>query len=159
MMFLVSALIVGRRHFVFLRKIDPDLDHVHDPAGAREIVLVIFIVQDALAGGHPLHFVRVDNAAVAGAVMVSDRALISDGHGLEPAVRMRSDAATVRRRAVSIRPVVIQQEKRTHPLHKVGRRRKIVVHLKPVSDPMFGRSHKYFFDCSFHKCRVCFGRE
>jgi hypothetical protein len=44
-------------------------------------------VDDAVAGGHPLHVAGGDGAAVAGAVAVDDFTLQGEGDGLEAAMR------------------------------------------------------------------------
>jgi hypothetical protein len=51
------------------------------------------LVQDAAAGGHPLHIARADMAAGAGRVLVLDFAVVNDGDRLEAAMRMLADPA------------------------------------------------------------------
>jgi hypothetical protein len=88
-----DGLVAGRRHLVTPRKVHPELHHVHPAAAPAEVALVVLLVEDAAAGGHPLHVARPDDAGLAGAVPVRDRSLPGDGDGLEAAVRVPADAA------------------------------------------------------------------
>ena len=78
-------LIARRGHFLRRRKIGPELEAVH---AASRIALGHFLVDDAAAGGHPLHVAGGDGAAVPHAVAVFDGSGEDVGDGLDAAVRM-----------------------------------------------------------------------
>src|ERR1700687_4364108 len=80
-----DAAVARRRHFIRRRQVRPQLEPVHRPA---RIALGHLLVDDAAAGGHPLHIVRGDRAAVAEAVAVFDGAAQHVRDGLHPTVRM-----------------------------------------------------------------------
>jgi hypothetical protein len=52
---------------------------------------VELLVEDAAGGGHPLHVARTEDAALAGRVPMLDLTFVDDGHGLEPAVRVKPE--------------------------------------------------------------------
>ena len=57
-----------------------------------------FLVDDPATGGHPLHVARADLAAGARGIAMGQPALVDDGDGLEPAMRVLADAARARGR-------------------------------------------------------------
>ena len=74
------------------------------------VALGHLLVDDAAAGGHPLHVARRDHAAVAEAVAVLDVAAQHVGDGLDPAVGMPGEALQVLLGLVGAE-VVEQQER------------------------------------------------
>src|SRR6266705_337905 len=79
------AAVARRHHLVRGRQVRPELEAVHGPA---LVTVGHLLVDDAAAGGHPLHIARGDHARVAEAVAVLDRAAQHVGDGLHPAVGM-----------------------------------------------------------------------
>ncbi len=69
---------------------------------------------------------------------MSDFAVINDGHGLEPAMRMLTDASLVLRRVEILRPRIVEQQERADRLAEVviGKER---ADGKAVADPMHVR--------------------
>ena len=67
-------------------------------------------MDQAGARRHPLDPARADDALAAARVVVRQLALQDEGHGLEAAMRMRSErqAAIVRR--IGLRPVMVQEQ-------------------------------------------------
>ena len=74
------------------------------------VALRHLLVQDAAAGGHPLHVAGAERAAVAEAVAVLDRAGQHVGDGLDAAVRMPGKAGEVVVGTV-VAEIVEQQER------------------------------------------------
>lgn len=72
-----------------------------------------FLVDDAVAGGHPLYVARVDFSADAAGIAIFQFALIRDGDGFKSFVRMAADAAFFVAGREFIRRGVIEQQKRT----------------------------------------------
>ena len=85
-------LIARRGHFLRRGKIGPELEAVH---AASRIALGHFLVNDAAAGGHPLHVAGGDGAVVAHAVAVLDGSGEDVGDGLDAAVRMPGKSGKV----------------------------------------------------------------
>ena len=91
---------VGGLHFLIARvghlqrggKIGPELEAVH---AAGRIALGHFLMDDAAAGGHPLHVAGGDGAVVAHAVAVFDGAGEDVGDGLDAAMRMPGEAGEI----------------------------------------------------------------
>ena len=50
-------------------------------------------VNNTRAGGHPLHIAFFDHAATAGGIAVRHFAVVSDGDGFKPFVRVLADTA------------------------------------------------------------------
>ena len=77
---------------------------------ALRVALRHLLVEDAAAGGHPLHVAGAERAAVAQAVAVLDRAGQHVGDGLDAAVRVPGEAGEVVLRAL-VAEIVEQQER------------------------------------------------
>ncbi len=93
-----------------------------------------FLVQQACAGGHPLHVAGRDASAVAGGIFVVDLAVEHDSDRLEAAMRMPAHAARlVARREVGRTRMVEQQERRELRLLLVMEHR---MHREAVADPV-----------------------
>src|SRR6185369_16785673 len=78
-------LITRRSHLERRRKIGPELEAVHTSSG---ITLGHFLVDDAAAGGHPLHVTDGDGTAIAHTVTMLDRPGQNVRDGLNAAMRM-----------------------------------------------------------------------
>ena len=106
---------VGGLHFLITRrghlqrggKIGPQLEAVH---AAGVVALGHFLVDDAAAGGHPLHVAGGDGAVVAHAVAVLDGSGEHVGDGLDAAMRMPGKAGEIVLGNV-VAEVVEQQER------------------------------------------------
>ena len=85
-------LITRRGHLERGRKIGPELKAVHASGG---IALGHFLMNDAAAGGHPLHVAGGDSAAVAQAVAMLDCPGQNVRDRLDPAMRMPRKAGQV----------------------------------------------------------------
>ena len=107
---------VGRRlHLVLGGEVDPELEARH----AARLLLRHLRMDDAAAGGHPLHAARLEQADVADAVAVAHAALEHDRHGLEAAVRMVGKAADVVGRGIAAEGV--EHQERVEPaLQRLG---------------------------------------
>ena len=57
-----------------------------------------FFVDQTGCRRHPLHVAGADTSSASRRIPVLDFTLINDGHGLEPAMRMRADTTTLARR-------------------------------------------------------------
>src|SRR5262245_10591494 len=55
-----DLVVLGCRHLVLGWQVDPELDDLKDPAGARKLSAVEFLMDDARGCGHPLHVARSD---------------------------------------------------------------------------------------------------
>jgi PAS domain S-box-containing protein len=137
-------------------QVHPDLDHVQHSARAGELLVVELVVEDATSRGHPLHFSGADHPAIARAVAVRDRSLVGDGDRLEAAMRMGAHAAPPRRRGVALRLLVVEQEKRAHPLVEVGRAGEVVADVEAVPHPVLARSPEHPLDGPLHDSLQCF---
>ena len=102
-----DVLVARRRHLQRRRQVGPELEAVHP---ARRVAVRHLLVEDAAAGGHPLHVARTERALVAQAVGVVDRAGQHVGDGLDAAVRVPRKARLVVGRPV-VAEVVQQQER------------------------------------------------
>ena len=100
-------LIARRGHLERGGQIGPELEAVHAAGG---IALGHFLMNDAAAGGHPLHVAGGDGAAVAHAVAVLDGAGEDVGDGLDAAMRMPGEAGQVVLRDVVAE--IVEQEER-----------------------------------------------
>ena len=94
-------------------------------------------MHDAAASGHPLNVATGDDAACARAVAVFHLAVIHDGDGLEPAVRMITHATALGMRiGLELHGCgVVQQQKRGVQL-RVFAVVEHVVHPKAVANPV-----------------------
>src|SRR5437867_2754789 len=98
-----------------------------------------FLVNDALARGHPLDVARADFSATATGIAVFQFALISHGDGLEALVRMTAHTALfVARRELVGRGVIEQQERAQLAAEAVVI--KHGTHGKSVADPVHART-------------------
>ncbi len=107
-----QGLVTGRGHLGVGRQVHPQLHHVESATRAGEFRRVVFLVEDAGGGGHPLHVARADAATGAGGIAVLQFAFVHDGHRLEPAVRMLADTARMLRRLEPVRTGVVEQQER-----------------------------------------------
>src|SRR3546814_2564700 len=81
---------------------------------------MVFLVENAAGGGHPLDVAGTDDPAVARRILMLDLAVIDDGDRLEPAMRMLADAAPLGCRREIMRPrIVEQQEGADVPIQRV----------------------------------------
>src|SRR3546814_9044089 len=71
---------------------------------------MIFLVENAAGGGHPLDVAGTDDPAVARRILMLDLAVIDDGDRLEPAMRMLADAAPLGCRREIMRPRIRSEE-------------------------------------------------
>ena len=71
---------------------------------------MIFLVEEAAGGRHPLDIAGANDAAIARRILVLDLAVIDDGDRLEPAMRMLADAAPIGRGREIMRPRIIKQQ-------------------------------------------------
>ncbi len=129
-----QRLVARRRHLRFGRQVHPQLQRLEAAAAPRERRAVHFLVQQARAGGHPLHVARSDAPAVAGGILVVDLAVEHDSDRLEAAMRMPAHAARlVARRELGRARMVEQQEGRElRPLLVMEHR----MHREAVADPV-----------------------
>ena len=102
-----DVLVARRRHLQRRGQVRPQLEAVH---AALRVTLRHLLVEDAAAGGHPLHVAGAQRAAVAEAVAVLDRAGQHVGDGLDAAVRMPREAGPVVLGPV-VAEIVEQQER------------------------------------------------
>ncbi len=84
-----DVLVARRGHLQRRRQVGPELEAVHP---ARRVAVRHLLVEDAAAGGHPLHVAGTERALVAQAVGVVDRAGQHVGDGLDAAVRVPGEA-------------------------------------------------------------------
>ena len=94
------------------------------------VALGHLLVDDAAAGGHPLHVAGGDDAAVAQAVAVLDVAAQHVGDGLDAAVRMPGEALQVLVRLV--RAEVVEQQERIEQLRLAEAEGPVEVHAGPL---------------------------
>src|SRR5207302_4408440 len=108
-----QRLVARRGHLRFRWQVHPQLQRLEAAAAPRERRAVHLLVQQARAGGHPLHVAGPNAPAVAGGILVVDLALEHDSNRLEAAVRMPAHAARLlARREVGRAGMVEQQEGR-----------------------------------------------
>src|SRR5215472_8471723 len=121
----VSAVIVddfgnvGSFHFLVARrchlerrgKVGPQLESVH---AAGLVALGHLLMDDAAAGGHPLHVTRGDYAAISHAVAVLHSSRQYIGNGLNAAMRMPWEPGQIVFRNVIAK--IVEQEKRVEVL-------------------------------------------
>jgi hypothetical protein len=88
-----NVLVARRGSLLAGGKVDPELDQFEGAAAPGELIAVLFLVDDAGGGGHPLHVAGADLAAGPGGIAMLKFALIDDGDGLEAAVRVLIHAA------------------------------------------------------------------
>ena len=132
----VGDALVGRGcHLVAGPQVHPELHHLEGAALPRELRAVELLVQQARCRGHPLHVADADRAAAAGRVAVGHAACVDQRHGLEAAVRMRTDAALLRRGLEAGRPRVVHEQERGQLLRDVVVR-KDAPHRETVADPV-----------------------
>src|SRR3546814_1013113 len=79
-------------------------------ASDREGRRMIFLVENAAGGGHPLDVAGTDDPAVARRILMLDLAVIDDGDRLEPAMRLLADAAKHGCRREIMRPRIVEQQ-------------------------------------------------
>ena len=98
-----------------------------------------FLVDDAVARGHPLHVARADFAATTARIAMLQLALIRDGHGFKTLVRMSAHAALLVAGRELIWCGVVEQQERTQLATQA-----VVVkhgaHGESVADPMHSRT-------------------
>src|SRR5207248_2129222 len=103
----LHLLITRRGHLERRGKIDPELKAVHAPDG---IALGHLLMNDAAAGGHPLHIAGADDAVISHTVTVVYRPGQDVGDRLNAAMRMPRETGKIIFRDIVAE--VIQQEKR-----------------------------------------------
>ena len=122
---------------LFRPKIDPELHHLQGAPLPGELTGMEFLVDDAVAGRHPLNVARADPAAAAAGIAMLEFALVSDGHRFEAFVGMGAHAALLVTWGKPMRRRVIQQQKRAQLAPET-----IVVeygpHRETVAHPMHG---------------------
>src|SRR5690606_14636915 len=103
--------------------------------GAGELARVEFLMQDAAAGGHPLHIAGPDTPARAGGVAMLELTLVHDGDGFKAAMRMLPHAAGAGRRRELRRGRMIEQQEGTELAAEavVAEQR---THRKAISHPV-----------------------
>jgi hypothetical protein len=94
----LHVLVARRGHLERRRQVGPELEAVHLAVG---VALRHLLVDDAAAGGHPLHVAGAERAAVAQAVGMLDGAGEHVGDGLDAAVRMPRNPRGSRRTVVA----------------------------------------------------------
>ena len=102
-----DVLIARSRHLERGGQVGPQLEAVHAPL---RVALRHFLMQDAAAGGHPLHVACAHLTLVAEAVAVLDGAGEHIGDGLDAAVRMPGKAGAVVI-GVVVAEIIEQQER------------------------------------------------
>lgn len=100
---------------VFARQVEPELEAFHHTG----LLLRHFAVDQAAAGGHPLHAAVLQQALMAGAVAVTHAPGNHVGDGFEAAVRVVGKAGTVVLRVVA--GEVVQHEEGVEPTLQVVR--------------------------------------
>lgn len=147
-----DALIFWGRHFVAGRKIDPQLHHLEIAAGGAKRLFVIFLVENAGCGSHPLHLALADDAAVARAVVVRHAAFVGDGDGFEASVRVNADAARFIGGWEVEFGIVVEHDERTHAFHveAVGAGYEIVYAEAVAHKVRGGRGHDQFYVFGCH---------
>ncbi len=86
-----DLLVGGTGHLQVGGQVDPQLETLHLAVDAFGHLLV----QDAAAGGHPLHVARTDDAGVAEAVAVGDGAFQHISDGLDAAVGVGGETGEI----------------------------------------------------------------
>ena len=84
--------VAGRHHLLAGRQVGPELEPPHGAGGAH---LRHLLVDDAAAGGHPLHIPGADGPLVAHAVAMFHQPFQHVGDGLDAAVRMPGESGQV----------------------------------------------------------------
>ena len=92
-------------HLLFRRQVDPELKSAH----AAFFLLRHFRMNDAAAGGHPLHAAALEIARVTEMILMAKVPVEHVGHGLEAAVRMRRKPGDVVVRVVGRKRVQHQE--------------------------------------------------
>jgi hypothetical protein len=128
-------LIAGLRRLVFRRQIDPELRHLHLAAALGEDFGMELFMENPRARGHPLHVAGTDHAAGAGRIAMGDLPAIDDRDGLEAAMRMLDDAASLRGRLEAPRRGVVEQQEGACAFAGLLRRKQ-APHEKSVAHPM-----------------------
>src|SRR5579871_5544811 len=75
-----------------MREVGPQLKAVH---ASRLVTLRHFLVNDAAAGGHPLHIARRNSATISHAVAVLDGSREDIRNGFDTAMRMPGEAGKI----------------------------------------------------------------
>ena len=141
--------VAGRHHLPVGRQVGPVLEAPHGTGGAHPGHL---LVNDAAAGGHPLHVTGADHPPVAHAVAMFHQAFEDVGDGLDPPVGMPGKAGQVLFRFAGME--VIQHQKRVEQWHLVVAEGPLEMHTSPFP----GRSAaKHLGDFAYrhghHLCR------
>jgi hypothetical protein len=80
-------------------------------------------VHQASSGRHPLHAARVDDAFVTRRVAMRQLALKNESDGFKSAMRVRTKGQSTVRRRITLRPVMIQEQKRVELIERrIGER-------------------------------------
>ncbi|SOB52439.1 hypothetical protein PLUA15_230182 [Pseudomonas lundensis] len=133
-----NALITRCGHFVFGGQVDPQLNHLQGAATAGECLGMEFFMQDPGRRRHPLHITGADHPTVTGGIAVFDFALVNDGDGFKPAMRVLPYAATLGgRREFGGSCVIQQQEWADVFTHLVVRKHR--AYRETITDPVATR--------------------
>ena len=133
-----DALITRCSHLVFGGQVDPQLDHFQGAATAGECLGMELFMQDSGRRRHPLHITGADHTAVTGGIAVFDFALVNDGDGFKPAMRVLPYAATLGSRREFGGSCVIQQQERADVFtHLVVRKHR--AYRETITDPVATR--------------------
>src|SRR5713101_5253682 len=108
-----QVLIACLRALILRAKIYPKLHHLECAAFAAELFRLKFLVDDAVAGRHPLNVTRPDLPSPSAGIAMFYLALEGHGHGFETFVRMCSNTAVFVRGRKRIRRDVIKEQKWT----------------------------------------------
>ena len=115
-------------HLVAGGQIRPELKAQHR---AGRIALGHLLVDDAAAGGHPLHVAAANDAPVAHAVAVLDGSAEDIGDRLDPAMGMPGKTPDVIGRLA--RPEIVEQKERIEHRHLAVSERPPQVHARPFN--------------------------
>src|SRR5262249_33912842 len=103
----LDVLVARRRHLERRGQVGPQLKAMHATA---TVALGHFLVEDAAAGGHPLHVTGSERSLVAEAVLMLDGSGEHVGYGLNTPVRMPGKSGAIVIDAV-VAKIVEQQER------------------------------------------------
>ena len=111
---------------------------------ALRITLGHLLVEDAAAGGHPLHVARAKTAAIPEAVTMVDRACQHIGDRFDAAVRMPRKPGEVVVRVVV--PEIVEQQERIEFIRGAKTKRATQVHSRAFEHRRRLRNALYWAD-------------
>lgn len=137
-------MVLGWGHFVAGFEVDPKLTHFKDPTLFSEGFGVVFLVQNAPSGRHPLNVARADDSRVARIVLMFHFTLKGDGDCFKAPVRVLPNSQRFGADWLGVEAFgfgVIEHEERTDFFCKgqVGKNR---VYLEAVTDPVRMRARE-----------------